>query len=196
MRGISMGFNSCLTDAGLIFTFAASSLLVVFGSLIETRRCTGTNRQGEPCGRSPIPGGTVCVNHGGAAPQTIAAARQRLLEGVEPAIVRLLKFIETPPGLCATCGRSDDTSAIVSAIRTLLDRAGLGPTTTLEVDDKRAESRRRAEIDAMDDAQLVAHLEQLTASARRLPAATTNANANAVDAEVIQVGSTSEGTQP
>jgi len=98
------------------------------------RRCVGTNRAGERCRRAPIPGGTVCVIHGGRAPQTIAAARQRLLEGVEPAIVRLLKFIETPPGLCEVCGRSDDTGAVVSAIRTLLDRAGLGPSATLKVD--------------------------------------------------------------
>lgn len=98
------------------------------------RQCVGTNRAGDRCLRAPIPGGAVCVMHGGKAPQTIAAARQRLLEGVEPAIVRLLKFIETPPGLCEVCGRSDDTSAIVSAIRTLLDRAGLGPSATLKVD--------------------------------------------------------------
>lgn len=71
--------------------------------------------------------------HGGKAPQTIAAARQRLLEAVEPGIVRLLRFIESPPGLCDVCGRSDDTSAIVSAIRTVFDRAGLGPTSTIKV---------------------------------------------------------------
>ena len=97
------------------------------------RQCTGTNREGERCQRQPIPGGTVCVNHGGKAPQTIAAAKQRLLEGVEPAIARLLRFIEAPPGLCNTCGRCDDTGAIVGAIRTLLDRAGLGPHATMEV---------------------------------------------------------------
>ncbi len=33
------------------------------------RHCTGTNRNGEPCRRSPIVGGTVCWTHGGAAPQ-------------------------------------------------------------------------------------------------------------------------------
>src|SRR5689334_578842 len=96
------------------------------------RQCTATNRAGERCRRQPIPGGSVCAVHGGRAPQTIAAAKQRLLEGVEPAIARLLRFIETPPGLCEVCGRSDDTGAIVGAIRTLLDRAGLHPALTVE----------------------------------------------------------------
>ena len=95
------------------------------------RQCAGTNSEGERCRRQPIPGGTVCINHGGRAPQTIAAAKRRLLEGVEPAIARLLRFIESPPGLCEACGRCDDTSAIVSAIRTLLDRAGLHPSLSV-----------------------------------------------------------------
>jgi hypothetical protein len=97
------------------------------------RQCTATSRSGERCQRQPIPGGTVCSAHGGRAPQTIAAAKLRLLEGVEPAIARLLRFIESPPGLCDVCGRCDDTSAIVGAIRTLLDRAGLGPTAMMQV---------------------------------------------------------------
>ena len=42
------------------------------------RRCTATNRQGGRCGRSAIPGGTVCNHHGGKAPQVVAAAQERL----------------------------------------------------------------------------------------------------------------------
>lgn len=41
-------------------------------------RCTATNRRGERCGRRPIPGGYVCKMHGGAAPQVIAKAEERL----------------------------------------------------------------------------------------------------------------------
>jgi hypothetical protein len=97
------------------------------------RQCTATNRQGERCRRQPIAGGAICTMHGGRAPQILAAAKLRLLEAVEPAIARLLRFIEAPPGLCHVCGRSDDTSAIVAAIRTVLDRAGLGPSASLAV---------------------------------------------------------------
>lgn len=44
-----------------------------------TDRCTATARQtGQRCKRRPIPGGSVCIIHGGAAPQVAAAARQRL----------------------------------------------------------------------------------------------------------------------
>jgi hypothetical protein len=97
------------------------------------RQCTATNRQGERCRRQPIAGGAICVMHGGRAPQVLAAAKLRLLEVVEPAIARLLRFIEAPPGQCDVCGRCDDTSAIVSAIRTVLDRSGLGPSASLTV---------------------------------------------------------------
>jgi hypothetical protein len=41
-------------------------------------RCSATNRQGAQCGRPAIPGGTVCRNHGGAAPQVVAGAARRL----------------------------------------------------------------------------------------------------------------------
>lgn len=43
-------------------------------------RCTAKNNRGEPCGRAPIKGGSVCPTHGGRAPQVKAAAEQRQLE--------------------------------------------------------------------------------------------------------------------
>jgi hypothetical protein len=42
------------------------------------RRCTATNRQGNPCGRAAIAGGSVCSRHGGGSPQAKAAAGRRL----------------------------------------------------------------------------------------------------------------------
>lgn len=41
-------------------------------------QCVATNRQGKRCGKSPIIGGTVCRLHGGAAPQVMAKAKERL----------------------------------------------------------------------------------------------------------------------
>lgn len=90
----------------------------------------------------------MCVLHGGHLPSVVSAARRRLLEGVEPAISRLMEIVEARPGqckgcghkdevtgvVCTGCGRSDDNSTIVSAIRTLLDRCGLGPRVTVAVE--------------------------------------------------------------
>lgn len=57
----------------------------------NTPRCTGTAKStGERCKRRPIPGGTVCVKHGGGAPQVKAAAAARLVE--RAAIVALESF--------------------------------------------------------------------------------------------------------
>ncbi len=43
-------------------------------------RCAATAKTtGRPCGRSPVPGATVCRYHGGLAPQVQAAARRRVL---------------------------------------------------------------------------------------------------------------------
>lgn len=53
-------------------------------------RCTAKNNRGEPCGRAPIKGGTVCPTHGGRAPQVKAAAEQRQLE--EKATGELVKL--------------------------------------------------------------------------------------------------------
>jgi hypothetical protein len=43
-------------------------------------QCTAHTTAGNPCRRQAIKGGTVCYVHGGAAPQTKAAAHRRLAE--------------------------------------------------------------------------------------------------------------------
>lgn len=46
----------------------------------DTRKCTGRNRAGKPCGNPPVKGALVCRMHGGLAPQVQAKAKQRLAE--------------------------------------------------------------------------------------------------------------------
>lgn len=44
----------------------------------QMSQCKATNRQGNRCGRSAVPGATVCNMHGGKAPQVQAKAAERL----------------------------------------------------------------------------------------------------------------------
>lgn len=56
---------------------------------MEERRCTAKTRSGSRCRNAPIPGGTVCRMHGGAAPQVKAKADERLRALQDPALNRL-----------------------------------------------------------------------------------------------------------
>lgn len=61
---------------------------------MDAPRCTATSKQsGERCKRRPIPGGKVCVMHGGGIPQVKMAAMDRLRSLQNPAIDRLAKLI-------------------------------------------------------------------------------------------------------
>lgn len=55
-------------------------------------RCKATSKgTGVRCKKDSIPGGTVCRNHGGAAPQVRHAAAARLAGAVDSAVANLLK---------------------------------------------------------------------------------------------------------
>src|SRR2546427_11993627 len=53
---------------------------------LGSRQCLAHARSGQRCGRAPIPGGRVCVMHGGGALQTQAAAKMRLAAMAELAV--------------------------------------------------------------------------------------------------------------
>lgn len=81
----------------------------------DLRSCSAVSSQtGEPCRKPPIRGASVCASHGGSAPQVRDAARRRMLEAVEPALVRLRELID-----------SQDERVALQAIRLVLDRAGV-----------------------------------------------------------------------
>lgn len=51
------------------------------GEPMDRAQCTATSKQSKQrCKRRPIPGGTVCVMHGGKTPAVKAAAEARLVE--------------------------------------------------------------------------------------------------------------------
>lgn len=76
-------------------------------------RCTARSKQsGERCKRRPIPGGTVCVMHGGAAPQVQEKAMDRLLALQAPAIARLAELV----------AQKEYPSTAMAAVKDVLDR--------------------------------------------------------------------------
>lgn len=82
---------------------------------MEPLRCTATNRQGKRCGKPPIAGGTVCRMHGGAAPQVIQAAEDRLKALIFPAIIRLEQLVD----------QREFPSVAIAAVKDVLDRNGV-----------------------------------------------------------------------
>ena len=113
------------------------------------RRCTA-NRRGTDtrCLKRPIPGGTVCRNHGAAAPQTRKAARRRLLEAVDPALDALIVPLEVASRIAAReMARSEHgyvspgTLELLVELRAqandVLDRTGYPRATDVNVADGR-----------------------------------------------------------
>ncbi|HXG86739.1 MAG TPA: HGGxSTG domain-containing protein [Vicinamibacterales bacterium] len=127
------------------------------------RQCTATNRAGQPCRRKPIRGGTVCIMHGGLAPQTLAAAKLKLMAGRDLAIDALINALGSHGPICEACGRSDSDRdpAVIRAAQIVLDRTGFGPSATLVV-----EPAASNEFAGLSTDQLIAHLEQMLASVR------------------------------
>lgn len=82
-------------------------------------RCTATTKHGpnagKRCKQAAINGGTVCVKHGGSAPQVRAKATQRLMAMVMPALAELDKILRKK-------GTSDTDR--LRAIREVLSRTG------------------------------------------------------------------------
>jgi len=61
----------------------------------DTPRCTARAKgTGQRCKRRPIPGGSVCVKHGGGAPQVKDAARDRLRAMVYPALAVYAELLD------------------------------------------------------------------------------------------------------
>ena len=89
-------------------------------------QCTAKAKStGNRCGKSAIPGGTVCKTHGAGAPQVAAAAHRRILEQlVGPALTALRIIV------------NDETiqpAVRLAAARDILDRTGYKPATQVEV---------------------------------------------------------------
>ena len=87
------------------------------------RQCTATAKStGKRCTHPPIHGGSVCRFHGGAAPQVIKKARERLADLVDPAIGRLKVLVN-----------AEDERVALAAAKDILDRNDLTGKTKHEI---------------------------------------------------------------
>lgn len=159
------------------------------------RRCLATSKTtGERCGRAPIPGGFVCVNHGGAAPHVQRSADERLRDLVDPAISALTRMLRSLPE-CRHCGRTDaDRDPVVlSAAKTILDRCGFGPGMSVDLKTSGSVTHAAAWIPSERLAQIGAWLEEAKqAMAAGLPPVRVTAllppapdGATTIDGEVV-----------
>ena len=93
--------------------------------MAEALRCTAKSKTtGKQCKNLPITGGTVCVSHGGSIPAVKAAAQRKMIALIDPALATLYRALyeceEWPSKIRAALG--------------ILDRAGMGPGSTLTLD--------------------------------------------------------------
>lgn len=88
------------------------------------RRCKAHNRQGNQCGMAPALGQDVCRKHGGASPQALKKARERLEAAADRMAARLLGIAE-----------SEKVPAYVAlqAVNSVLDRVGVVEPKQVEV---------------------------------------------------------------
>ncbi len=91
--------------------------------------CTATSKQsGQRCKRRPIPGGAVCVMHGGGTPRVREKARERLLRLQSPAIDTLAHLMDQ---------RESCPSTALRAARYVLDRTMGKPTEMVKQEQAR-----------------------------------------------------------
>lgn len=145
------------------------------------RQCSATSkRSGQRCRRAPIVGGTVCVTHGGGAPQVKLAARERIAALVDPAIDALQRAL-----------RHRDIGVAVRAARDLLDRAGFVAPKPIEPTERRvtleelvagANRPEIAELVRLEDMPLAAVVDECEARhSGRCQSLIEHANANAAE---------------
>lgn len=102
-----------------------------------SNRCTATAKStGEQCKNDAIKGGTVCYQHGGAAPQVKKKAQERLNRMADEVTADVQEIVSDLKDLYDD-GDAEDKLEIQRAIqshwRIILDRTGHGPTEKREV---------------------------------------------------------------
>lgn len=127
--------------------------------------CSATSKQtGKGCRNSPIPGGTVCRFHGGAAPQVKDKARQRLEALLNKAIDQVAEALEAEQLLVSKEGDVVDRVPAyrirLRAAKEVLDRVGPSAKAELEISGG-MELRVNVSIDDEIDALIAKRLAKM-----------------------------------
>lgn len=109
-------------------------------------RCVGHRKtDGGPCQRRAKEGATVCIMHGGGAPQVIRKAEERRLEAVaETAYRRLIDNPDAPPVIDALDALSRLAGRLEHAVSSVGDR--LAELTSIGVQTAAGGEQLRAEV--------------------------------------------------
>lgn len=93
---------------------------------------------GWPCERYPRAGFAACRKHVARVPATLAKGERLLATARKPAVSALLEILEQwEEHTCAECGYprgdTDEKRMIVATAKLVLDRTGMGPRATLDI---------------------------------------------------------------
>lgn len=131
---------------------------------------------GMPCLRWPKTGYPVCRKHGERAPQTVAKAERLLAVARMPAIQVMLDICEMwDLDTCDSCGYprrdTEEKRVYLQAAKLVLDRTGLGPRSTIDLNARRSDDGE-VNVEQMTDGErerlegLVTQLAALKAEIR------------------------------
>lgn len=127
-------------------------------------RCRAHTRKGNPCTQPPMTGQRVCRMHGGSAPQSIAAAEQRVVVAAAERVVADLW-----PGLDQAPPVKDPVASmerLAGALEQLVDEAGRRVSVMQSVAGGEHLTQLRAEVTLLERA--LGHLRGLLVDMARL----------------------------
>lgn len=130
-------------------------------------QCTSKKRNGEPCQRWAIRGGTVCTVHGGQLPTVKKAAADRVQEARDRLIGLLPQAVEKVQDLL----EAESEQVQLRAAESIMNRAGVVETRRTET-----QTTHRLEAQELEDA-----IERLLAKAARSSVVDTTAVETRVD---------------
>ena len=114
--------------------------------MADALRCTAKSKTtGKQCKNLPITGGTVCVSHGGSIPAVKAAAQRKMIALIDPALAVLYRAM-------VEC---DEWPSRIRAALGILDRAGMGPGSTLTLDTDKTDLSQLSMAELRDRAKAV-----------------------------------------